>query len=272
MSAPILSGLIRASQRDAMLEPVRLSLVLVLFLLLASAASAQPPAAPAPVPPEPPPPLWTGSAAAGFSMNRGNTDTTNFNLSFEATRDPKTHSVWKFKALYLRGDTGGTATVDRFLADARNERDLAARVYVFGELQFLEDQFKQIDYLWAPAGGVGYKLIAAPMTTFNVDAGLGAKIEKDTGLDSRTDAVVTMSDKFEHKVSKTSSITQGFSGLWKANDFGDVIYAFTAGVAASITARTQLKFEFLDSYVSRPPSASVKQNDVALLTAFVYKF
>jgi hypothetical protein len=24
--------------------------------------------------------------------------------------------------------------------------------------------------------------------------------------------------------------------------------------------------------VSRPPSASVKQNDVALLTAFVYKF
>ena len=37
---------------------------------------------------------------------------------------------------------------------------------------------------WAPAGGIGYKLIATPMTTFNVDAGLGAKIEKDTGLDS----------------------------------------------------------------------------------------
>ena len=205
-------------------------------------------------------------------MNRGNTDTTNFNLSFEATRDPKTHSVWKFKALYLRGQTAGTATVDRFLADARNERDLSTRVYAFGELQFLEDKFKEIDYLWAPAGGIGYKLVALPMTTLNVDAGLGAKIEKDTGRDQRTDAVVTFSDKFEHKISKTSAITQGFSALWKASDFGDVIYNFTAGVAASLTTRTQLKVELLDSYASRPPSASVKPNDVALLTAFVYKF
>ncbi|HEY2435023.1 MAG TPA: DUF481 domain-containing protein [Vicinamibacterales bacterium] len=240
-----------------------------LLLLAATAATAQ---APAPAPPEPPPPLWTGSAGAGFSMNRGNTDTTNFNLSFEATRDPKTHSVWKMKALYLRGDNGGEATVDRFLGDIRNERDLSQRVYVFGELQFLEDKFKEIDYLWAPAGGIGYKLVATPATTWNVDGGLGAKIEKDTGLEQRTDAVVTMSDKFEHKVTKTSSITQGFSALWKANDFGDVIYAFTAGVAASLTTRTQLKVEFLDSYASRPPSALVKQNDVALLTAFVYKF
>jgi putative salt-induced outer membrane protein YdiY len=253
---------------------IRHSLVGALFSAVAAAAAAQPPAAPPPASgqPEPPPPLWTGSAGAGFSMNRGNTDTTNFNLSFEAARDPKTHSVWKFKALYLRGATDGTASVDRFFADARNERDLSKRVYGFGELQFLEDKFKEIDYLWAPAGGIGYKLVATPTTSFNVDAGLGAKIEKDTGFDTRTDAVVTLSDKFEYKLSKTSSITQGFGGLWKASDFGDVIYTFTGGIAASLTTRTQLKVEFLDTYASRPPSASVKQNDVALLTAFVYKF
>lgn len=243
-----------------------------MFLALARTAGAQTPAPPPPDAPQPPPPLWTGSAGAGFAMNRGNTDTTNVNLSFEATRDPKTRSVWKFKALYLRGQTDGAATVDRFLADARNERDLRPRVYAFGAVQFLEDTFKQIDYLWAPAGGVGYKLVAAPMTTLNVDGGLGAKIEKDTGLDRRTDAVVTLSDKFEHKLSKTSSITQAYSALWKASDFGDVLQTFTAGVAASLTARTQVKLEFLDSYVSRPPRAAVKQNDVALLTAFVYKF
>jgi putative salt-induced outer membrane protein YdiY len=217
-------------------------------------------------------------------MNRGNTDTTEFNVSGEATRDPKTNSVWKFKALYLRGQTAGTATVDRFLADARNERDLSPRVYAFGALQFLEDHFKEIDYLWAPSAGVGYKVLAEPMTTFNVDAGLGVKVEKNTSLvttgtdmavetsSRHTDAVVALSDKFEHKVSKTSSITQAFNALWKADDFGDVIYAFTAGIAASMTTRTQLKVEFLDSYVSRPPSVEVKQNDVALLTALVYKF
>ena len=267
-------------QGSALVRPdICSSLAVAMLLGVVSVAAAQPPAPPpAPAGPEAPPPVWTGSAGAGFSMNRGNTDTTNVNLSFEATRDPKAGSVWKFKALYLRGQTGGDATVDRFLADARNERDLTPRVYAFGAVQFLEDKFKEIDYLWAPAGGVGYKLVAAPMTTLNVDGGLGAKIEKNTGLerqatvDRRTDAVITMSDKFEHKLSKTSAVTQGYTALWKATDFGDVIQTFTAGVAASLTARTQVKVEFLDSYVSRPPTAAVKQNDVALLTAFVYKF
>lgn len=256
----------------------RHALTICLYLLTAAAAAAQPPAPPAQPAsgqPEPPPPLWTGSAGAGFAMNRGNTDTTNFNLSIEATRDPKTNSIWKMKALYLRGDTDGTATVDRFLGELRNERDLTERVYAFGQLQFLEDRFKAIDYLWAPAGGIGYRLIKEPMTTFNVDGGLGVKIEKDktdTGSVTHTDTVVTFSDKFEQKLSKTSSITQGFSALWKADDFGDVLYNFSAGVAASLTTRTQLKIEFLDTYASRPPTAAVKPNDVALLTAFIYKF
>jgi hypothetical protein len=34
--------------------------------------------------------------------------------------------------------------------------------------------------------------------------------------------------------------------LWKAQDFGDALYTFTAG-AAALTARTQFKFEVLDS-------------------------
>jgi putative salt-induced outer membrane protein len=242
-------------------------------VLFAPAAHAQTPATPAgQAAPAPPPPPWTGSAGLGFSLNRGNTSTTNLNATFEATYDPKKVDVWKFKALYLRGDTNGALAVDRFFLDGRYERTFSKRTYGFAELQFLEDQFKQIDYLWAPAGGVGYKLVNTGTTTFNVDGGLGAKIEKNTGLEAHTDTVVTMSDKFEHKLSKASSVTQGFSALWKASDFGDALYAFTAGTAAALTARTQLKVELLDTYASRPPSPEVKNNDVALLTAFVYKF
>jgi putative salt-induced outer membrane protein len=254
-------------------RPLRtaLSVTAVLLAMMAQVAAQAPPA-PASGQPEPPPPLWTGSAGAGFSMNRGNTDTTNLNASFEATRDPKTKSVWKIKSLYLRGETDHTLSVDRFLFDVRNERALSQRVYAFAALQFLEDQFKAIDYLWAPSAGIGYKLVAEPMTTLNVDGGAGVKVEKNPNLDRRVDAVITMSDKFEHKLSKTASITQGFGALWKADDFGDALYTFTAGVAAALTTRTQVKVELLDSYASRPPTAEVKQNDVALLTAFVYKF
>jgi putative salt-induced outer membrane protein len=227
---------------------------------------------PQPAAPAGPPPLWTGNAGFGLTLNRGNTATTNLNLSGEATRDPKTDSVWKFKGLYLRGKTNGELAVDRLLLEGRNERNLTTRVYAFGQLQFLEDAFKDIDYLVAPSAGIGYKLVATPVTTFNVDAGFGVKVEKNPGLEKRTDALVTAQDKFEHKLTPTATIMQGFAALWTAEDFGDALYNFSAGIAASLTTRTQLKLEVLDTYATRPPSAEVKKNDVALLTALVYKF
>ena len=252
---------------------VTAALALIVAIAPDSAAQTPPPPAPAqPAAPAPPPPLWTGSAGFGLSLNRGNTATTNVNLTAEATRDPKTDSVWKMKALYMRGETNGALAVDRLLLEARNERNLTARVYVFGQLQFLEDQFKDIDYLVAPSGGIGYKLIATPATTFNVDGGFGVKWEKNPGFERRTDPVFTASDKFEHKLSATATLTQAFTALWKADDFGDALYAFTAGATAALTARTQLKVELLDTYSTRPPNPEVKSNDVALLTAVVYKF
>lgn len=232
------------------------------------AAPGQPPPAPAP----PPPPPWTGSAGLGLSLNRGNSSTTNFSLSAEATHDPKTKSLWKFKALYLRGETNGELAVDRLLFEVRNERTLSPRVYVFGQFQYLQDEFKEIDYLAAPSGGIGYKLVMTPKTTFNVDGGLGYKAEKNPGFERRDDFVVTLSDKFEHKLSTTSTITQSFGALWKANDFGDALYTFSAGLAAALTTRTQLKVELLDAYSSKPPNPDIKNNDVALLMAVVYKF
>jgi putative salt-induced outer membrane protein len=248
------------------------SIVVTLSLLAGAAAHAQPPAAVPPAQPPGPPPLWTGSAGFGLALNRGNTATTNLNVSGEATRDPKTDSVWKFKGLYLRGENNDVLAVDRLLLEGRNERTLTERVYAFGQLQFLQDEFKDIDYLFAATGGVGYKLIATALTTFNVDGGLGVKREKNSAVDRRNDVVVAVTDKFEHKLSTTATLSQGFNALWKAQDFGDALYTLTAGVAAALTARTQLKLELLDTYSSRPPNPAVKSNDVAVLTTVVYKF
>src|SRR5262245_53530100 len=100
----------------------RLLTFLTLFGAATGVAAGQTPGAAAQ--PGPPPPPWTGSAGVGLSLNRGNTDTTNFNLSFEATHDPKTpqnRSVWRFKGLYMRGDNNGSLTVDRLALEARDE-------------------------------------------------------------------------------------------------------------------------------------------------------
>jgi putative salt-induced outer membrane protein len=250
------------------------ALTIALVVLAGSSVRAQePPATPCPCPAQPAqPPVWTGSAGFGLALNRGNTDTTNINLSFEATRDPKTKDVWKFQALYLRGDTNDTTTADRLSAAARYERSLNERVFVFGDLAYLRDQFKSIDYHVAPSGGIGYRLVSTERVEFAVDTGLGVKWEKNPGLELRTAAVFTSGDKFEYKLSPTAKITQSFAGLWDIEEWGNALHTFACGVAASMTTRSQLKLEVLDTYATRPPSPEIKQNDVALLAALVYKF
>ena len=245
--------------------------LLLLLTLDPGSAFAQQPPCPCPTTPATPP-IWTGSAGFGLSLNRGNTDTTNINLSFEALRDPKQKDIWKLQALYIRGDTSGDATADRLFAQARYERTLNKRVFAFGQLPYLRDRFKSIDYLIAPSGGIGYKLLATDRTTLTADGGLGVKWEKNPGFDVKTSAVVTSGDTFEFKLSPTATITQGFQALWKADDWGDALYTFSAGVAAGLTSRSQLKFTLLDAYATRPPTETVKKNDVAVLAAVVYKF
>jgi putative salt-induced outer membrane protein len=245
----------------------------ILFLLSVGArdARAQQPPCPCPTTPATPP-VWTGSAGFGLSLNRGNTDTTNINLSFEAVRDPKQKDIWKLRALYMRGDTNGETTADRLFAQARYERSLNARVFVFGQLPYLRDQFKSIDYLIAPSGGIGYKLVATERATLAADAGFGVKWEKNPGFEVKTSAVVTSGDTFEFKLSPTATITQAFEALWNVDDWGNALYTFSAGVAAGLTTRSQLKFTVLDAYATEPPTENVKKNDVAVLAAVVYKF
>jgi putative salt-induced outer membrane protein len=246
------------------------TVVAICGLALAPAVAAQ---APCPCPPAATPGPWTGSVGFGLALNRGNTDTTNLNLTADTTYDPKTNNVWKLQALYLRGDTGGTATVDRFLLQTRYERNLTARTYAFGQLQFLEDKFKAIDYLWAPSAGLGYKLIDTAVTKLSADAGLGVKRQKNAGMVADTAAVIAAGDKLEHKLTNTAAITQAFSALWNPKNLDeDSLYTFAAGLAAAISGRTQLKVELQDTYAKRPASMMLKANDVALLTAVVYKF
>lgn len=253
------------------LRPILLLTAAALLTSSRALAQAQT-AGSCPCPPAGPPPVWTGSAGFGLTLNRGNTDTTNINVSFDATRDPKQKDVWKMDALYLRGDTNGELSANRVFAQVRYERNLTPRLFAFAQQPYLRDHFKDIDYHIAPNGGIGYKLVATPRTTLTADAGFGAKWEKNPGFDVKTSAVVTSGDRFEFKVSPTSTITQSFAAVWDANDVGDALYMFAAGVAAALTTRSQLKLELLDTYAARPPAVEIKNNDVALLAALVYKF
>ena len=250
-----------------MRNPLMLLAVAPILLALASPAVAQPPADPAP-----PPPGWTGSAGAGYAMTAGNNDTSTINAAYDLKRDTGGPYLFKSAALLLYGRAEDVTTSDRLSIDGRLERRLNARTSLFGQTQYLRDEFKQIDYLVSPTVGINQILAKNDRTELNVDAGVGAVWEKNPDLELNTDGAVTAGQKLTHKLTTTTELTQKVTALWKMDDFGDALYVFGAGIAASVTAATQIKIEFLDTYKARPPSDEVQKNDIATLVSFVYKF
>jgi len=217
------------------------------------------------------PKIWTVAASAGLALTHGNKDSSTVNVAYDLTYNPQTKNVVKSDALLIRGKTEGETTTNRFGLNARDEYKLSDRMFVFGQNQYLKDEFKNIDYLLAPVGGVGVKLFDTMQTKLAVDVGGGGVWEKNPGFEVRSSGAVTASEKLQQTLTATTTLTQSVSALWKTKEWDDSLYLFGVGVAATVSARTQLKVEVLDTYKNLPPLPTIKKSDVALLMAIVYK-
>src|SRR5262245_31095215 len=153
------------------------SSIILLCLVLTFAAS--PVAAQAQQPP-PPMSIYSGSFGGGFALTGGNTDTKNVNLTFNLVRDPKTKNIFKADALYLRASQNDVLTLHRSALKLRDEYNLSKRVFLFAEVGYLRDEFKDIQYLWSPIGGIGYRLITNDRTMLTVSGGVGGYFEKNS--------------------------------------------------------------------------------------------
>lgn len=246
-------------------------LALTVVLLLAGTARAQEPLCPCP-PPSPPPPAWKGSLGGGLSLTGGNSETNSYNLDFALKHDPKQKSIFKIDGSYLRTDTDGEATVDRTGLGARYEYALkgGGRLFAFGEIRYLRDVLKDVDYLITPTLGIGYRLVDHDDLKLGVDGGVGLAFEKLAGIDATTSGAVNAGESLVWKLSGSASIVHTARGLWKMDDFGDAYYHLEVGILASLTSRFDLKLSFADDYKSKPP-ADKKKNDTAVLATIVFK-
>lgn len=236
-------------------------------ILLASSALATPAVAQ----PAAPPKIWTVALSAGLALTSGNTDTSNINAAYDIVYNPQTRNVVKSDALFLRGETEGVLSANRISLNVRDEYSLTTRTFVFGQNQYLHDEFKNIDYLVAPTAGVGYKILDTMATKFAVDGSAGGVWEKNPGFDVSGSGAVTVGEKLTQTLTATTTLTHTFTGLWKTKDFSDALYTTGVGLAAAMSTRTQLKVEILDTYKNLPPLPTIQKNDVAVLMAIVYK-
>ena len=177
----------------------------------------------------------------------------------------------KSDALYLKGRKDGESTVNRLGFNVRDQYSLGPRAFAFGQFQYLRRHLQGDRLPGRADGGLGYKVIDTPRTSFNVDGGVGGVWEKNPGSDVNTSAAVTASERLTRKLSDTANLVEQLSGLWKTSDAGDALYTFGIGLIASVTAKSQVKVELLDTYKGKPPTAATQKNDVAIVFSITYK-
>jgi putative salt-induced outer membrane protein len=241
---------------------LRGSAVIAASLTLISSASAQQP---------PPEKVWSITASLGLAVTSGNKDTSTFNAGYDVTFNPPSRHLIKSDALFLRGKTDGELSSDKLAATARDEFRFRDGLFVFGQARYLSDRFKDIDYLIAPTAGLGYKILDTEATSLSLDAGVGGVWEKNPGTKTRASGAVTVDERLSRQLTATTALTQSISALWKTEDLGDALYTIGAGLALSVSARTQVKLEWLDTYKHKPPVPGIQQNDMSFIVALLFK-
>jgi putative salt-induced outer membrane protein YdiY len=220
----------------------------------------------------PTPPLWTGSVGAGISLTTGNTDTSSYNLAFSAVRDAMKKWVFRTEGLYLRSEENDIDTADKTVFLARAERSFTDRFFGFGEVGYLDDRFKEIDYLITPTVGIGYKVILPEPVSFVVDGGIAGAFEKELDGESTEDLAFKLGDSLDWAISERVTFFQTATGLWKFEDTDDAHYRGDIGIAASLTKSSELRITYLLDYDNLPPSPELDKLDTALLVTYVMKF
>jgi putative salt-induced outer membrane protein len=219
-----------------------------------------------------PPPPWTTSIGAGLALTSGNTDTKNINFSGTTKYDPKTRFVFKGEALYLRGEANGTKQVDKATADARGEYSLSDRTFTFGEVSYLRDPFKSINYFIAPVAGAGYRLIKSDARNLTVDGAAGLVTESNSMAGRSSSGALKAGENFDWALSSSSKLTEKITGIWKTRDTADALYHFDVGLTTTVATRVELKIAYTYDYKNKTGSASIKKGDGALFAAVLFKF
>jgi putative salt-induced outer membrane protein YdiY len=224
----------------------------------------------------PPTPAWTGSITAGATFSRGNTDTDQYHLGFDALRrytDDRitTKGEYNLGDQKNQGDATRTTSTDNWYVQGQFDHFVSKKFYEYGNLKFEHDRIAQLYLRTSPGVGMGYQWIETPAANFSTEGGLGytdAKYDggmEDTYINARLayhyDRQLTSNTKFVHNLEYLPSMED----VKKFNIDSD------AGIRVALTEQFFTEFKVEWKYDSQPASGA-QQNDYRYILSLGWRF
>jgi putative salt-induced outer membrane protein YdiY len=215
---------------------------------------------------------WTGGGSFGFALARGNSETTNLALGFNALRKT-TNDAWVLDAasIYSTDAKTDTTTVNSFTGSIRYDRNITKRLFAYGAFSGGYDTLQSLNYRVMPGGGLGFHAIASARTTLDLLGGFGYTRESYyTGLTNNL-LTASLGDEFAYKLTKSTTFTQNLYYLPSLNDTSIYRVNGNVGIATKLNGWLTANMNFNDRYNSSPVLGN-KKNDVLLTTGLGFTF
>jgi putative salt-induced outer membrane protein len=232
---------------------------------------------------------WNGGASVGFSLARGNSETSNLALALNAVHPTERDKlIITLSSIYTNNDLATPSEVANLIQGGiEYDYNLGPRFFLNAEAQFISNALQDLDLRSIYGGGVGVHAIKSDSTTLDLIGGLnythetysdGPLVTPPTipptftsyGVTNRFLAA-TIEDDFMHKLGKTTVLTEKLDFYPGLTDHGQYQMAFLFGTVTKVSKWLGWQNQFSDIYVSNPPVTS-KKNDVILTTGLNISF
>jgi len=219
---------------------------------------------------------WSGQGEAGLVRASGNTDSENFNVGLNFSKNGE---VWKHEiglGLY-QASAGGQDSADSVFADYTLKRDLDDRRFLFAGLNYLDDDFDGFTEQTSISAGYGYRVILDDPNLWEVSLGLGYRdtaqaIRLDDGTEVEGEdvsgATVVLASKFVRQLTDNTQFLDDFrADIGSDNTFVEN----DAALVVSMNEAFALKAGILIRYNSDPAPGADDTDTITSLN-LVYNF
>ena len=233
---------------------------------------------------------WNGGVNVGFSIARGNSQTENLALAFNAVHPTLNDKITLYaSSIYTKNDIPPPGSVAANLEQGglRYDRNLNPRLFVFGAADFMSNALQFLDLRQTYSGGFGFHAIKSDTTTLNFLGGINYTHETYSNGPVNTPVTVpptyqsygktnkfvalTLGEELNHNLGKSTVITQNFYFFPNLQNTGQYRTNFNLGTVTKIAKWLGWQNQFADIYVSNPPTGA-KQNDLVLTTGLNFSF
>jgi hypothetical protein len=221
---------------------------------------------------------WQINSSLGFALARGNSNTTNLAIGFNATR-PTLHdkvtaymnSIYASSGLVVAPGVTAGVTANDIRGGAMYQHDVFERAFVYGSGDFEHNalQFLDLRSIWG--AGLGYHVIKEMDTTLDVFVGGNYTRETySTGI-RRNVAGLTIGDLFRHQFGKNTTLNEAFDVYPEISHLGEYRFALDISLATKIKTWLGWQSTVSDRYISDPIPFTVR-NDFIFSTGLNFTF